>query len=1771
MTKNVIFRVVFLSLSILLIAGASYGQTQINGAASGNWGSTSSWSPATVPNNGMPSGSTYDVTLLSSPAVDITLNISPTIDTLTVDSGSELTANASETLTTTGLTNAGYIDFGNGNTLTVNGATTTSGTLALGSASKGNFNGSLTNSSSFETSGGSTATVSGAFTNNSGGVIYLESTGDVLKVGSLTNNSEVYINTGATLDITGGGSGITDVVAGSSLYVSGTFNVINGGTPTNALADLTTVAGTLIWENGQTLTDTPTGGTLTINSGGALETYSGSKLTLTGSDNVSNSGDLFTDGGSTVTVPGTLTNNSGGFVYLESSGDVLNVGSLSNNSEVYINTGATLNITGGGSGITTVAAGSSLYVLGALNVINGGTPSNGLANLTTVAGTLEWGNNGQTLTDTPTGGTLTINSGGVLETYGGSKLTLTGTSNVSNSGDLYTDGGSTVTVPGTLTNSGFVYLQSSGDVLNVGSLSNSAEVYINTGATLNITGGGSGITTVAAGSSLYVLGALNVINSGTPSNGLANLTTVAGTLGWQNGQTLTDTPTGGTLTINSGGALEVYSGSTLTLTGTDSVSNSGGLYTASKSTVTIPGTLTNNMGGFVYLESSGDVLNVGSLSNSAEVYINTGATLNITGGGSGITTVAAGSSLYVLGTLNVVNGGTPSNGLADLATVAGTLELGNGQTLTDTPMSGTLTVTGSLQVYSGSTLSVANVSNSGNLYTDAMGTVTITGTLTNSGSIYLESSGDVLNVGTLTNTDSVFLDPGATLNLTGAASTNSKTITLDSGGILEISAAKVTISGDGIIDLIGAGNIIEGAASSDVLTLAKGGTIEGSGNIGNNLMGLNNQGIIDAQQAGNPLIIQAVGTTSNSGTMEATVGATLQLDAGTYTQTSTGAIIASETGSALSTVNLENGVVINGGKLTITGTTAAIDLVGTTPTLTLNGVTISGTGSLQLPDGSTTTLLGTNSNTSTIDLNSTASTTTLEIGAASVTLSGAGKIILASDGKDVITGAASSDKLTSANTIEGPGNIGNGNMGLVNTGIIETVAHQTGQTVIDASSAGFTNQGTVEAVASTTLYINNAAGQFTNYNSGTDTLTGGTYIVDGILEFDGASITTDAANITLSGSTAKLENSTNSANALTNLNTIAASSSFDIISQTFTTTGNFTNNGTLAVGSGSKFTVDLSDSLTNFNSTTDTLTGGAYNVTGTLEFAGADIVNNDATIILTGTAAKILNQSAVNALTGFVNNEAGATFEVTGGNVFTTGSSFTNNGTLTVGSSTSKFVVNLADSLTNFSGGTLTGGTYDLTGILQFAGDIATNDANITLTGTSAKILDGSGNSSLTTFATNASGASFEVTGGNVFTTGGSFTNNGTLTVGSSTSKFIVNSADSLTNFNSGTTTLTGGTYNVTGILQFAGANIVNNAASITLTGTTSAIENSSAANGLASFANNTSTGSFTLAGDRTFTTLGAFTNEGAMDISLGSTFTVTGAGDNYMQSAGSTTVDGTLTVNAASTVDITGGTLFGATDNINGNVDLTGGVVNPGNGVDLIGELKVTGTYTQGSAGTVTIDLGGKTAITQYSVLDITKASSLSGTLDVTLVNGFTPVVGDTFDIIDYLSNTGTFTTLNLPTLSGGDEWTETYGAKGLVLEVVSGGAVESGSTSQGIVSASPARRVSRAFGDVSATSTHEPVAILSRVTCFAARSGSCDRAATTAAHGGETAFQATSSASSTISATPHNNIMVVTRSISEARSGASHETSVSATAMARLYVCAYLPSTVGHTMGCN
>src|SRR4029077_15650201 len=96
-------------------------------------------------------------------------------------------------------------------------------------------------------------------------------------------------------------------------------------------------------------------------------------------------------------------------------------------------------------------------------------------------------------------------------------------------------------------------------------------------------------------------------------------------------------------------------------------------------------------------------------------------------------------------------------------------------------------------------------------------------------------------------------------------------------------------------------------------------------------------------------------------------------------------------------------------------------------------------------------------------------------------------------------------------------------------------------------------------------------------------------------------------SLTMSGATAQIEDQTAAADGLTNFatnnGTFAIANGFN-----FPPAGNFPNNGTLNIGSGTKFEVNLANSLTNFNNSTHTLTGGTYINSGTLQFANANIV-----------------------------------------------------------------------------------------------------------------------------------------------------------------------------------------------------------------------------------------------------------------------------------------------------------------------------------------------------------------------------------------------------------------------------------------------------------------------------------------------------------------------------------------------------------------------------------
>ena len=174
------------------------------------------------------------------------------------------------------------------------------------------------------------------------------------------------------------------------------------------------------------------------------------------------------------------------------------------------------------------------------------------------------------------------------------------------------------------------------------------------------------------------------------------------------------------------------------------------------------------------------------------------------------------------------------------------------------------------------------------------------------------------------------------------------------------------------------------------------------------------------------------------------------------------------------------------------------------------------------------------------------------------------------------------------------------------------------------------------------------------------------------------------------------------------------------------------------------------------------------------------------------------------------------------------------------------------------------------------------------------------------------------------------------------------------------------------------------------------------------------SPGSFTVTGRQQFTTTlsGDFSNAGNVTVGKSSGFKVACNSSfmcPYTQTTGMTTVDGTLT--AAFGLNIQGGKLFG-TGTIAASVTSTGSVT-AGDTAIKAGVLSPN-TYTQNAKGSLNIQIGGRTAGTQYSQFTVTNAASLNGTLNLTLINGFVPAVGNAFTILTGSAVTGKFTTVN-------------------------------------------------------------------------------------------------------------------------------------------------------------
>ncbi len=77
-------------------------------------------------------------------------------------------------------------------------------------------------------------------------------------------------------------------------------------------------------------------------------------------------------------------------------------------------------------------------------------------------------------------------------------------------------------------------------------------------------------------------------------------------------------------------------------------------------------------------------------------------------------------------------------------------------------------------------------------------------------------------------------------------------------------------------------------------------------------------------------------------------------------------------------------------------------------------------------------------------------------------------------------------------------------------------------------------------------------------------------------------------------------------------------------------------------------------------------------------------------------------------------------------------------------------------------------------------------------------------------------------------------------------------------------------------------------------------------------------------------------------------------------------------------------------------------------------------GSISLAASNTLVMEIGGTTAGSTYDQIQASGALDLGGVLQISLINGYVPSAGQSFDILNWGSINGTFSSINLPTLAG-------------------------------------------------------------------------------------------------------------------------------------------------------
>ncbi len=968
------------------------------------------------------------------------------------------------------------------------------------------------------------------------------------------------------------------------------------------------------------------GGLLKTAGGGVIQTVGGQSATLDGASQgaLHNAGTFVGTNNSTTFLSGVINNTGsialqaggnltdlrfadgttlqgGGSVVLSDSPNNRMFGAANSGAETATNVDNTISGAGQfgasnsfefvnkGSGVVNASGTNALIVsptgnstLVAAN--GGGFVNQGLMEATNTGGLVlngsQFNNKGGTIAAVGAGNNVYLQSnvvvsGGLLKTSGG--------------GVIETVGGHAATLDGTsqgaINNTGsFVGTNNSttfltGQINNTGSIALSAagnltDLRFADGTTLQ--GGGSVILSDSPNNRLY----------GSANSGAETVTNVDNTI--------------------SGAGQFGASNSVEFINESSGVVNANGTNALVVSPTTNAGLVSANGGGFVN-KGLMEATNTGGLVLNGGQFNNKGAT---------IAALGAGNNVYLQNNVVVSGGLLKTTGGGVIETVGGH----------------TATLDG---------ISQGAITNSGTFVGTNNSTTVLNGVINNTGSILISSGGNLTDLHiadgtTLQGGGSVILSDNPNNRLFGNTNSGAETVTnlnntISGAGQFGVSNSIEFINeGSGVVNANGTNALIVSPTTNAGLVSANGG-------------GFVNKGLMEATNTGG-LVLNGSRFNNKGGTIAA-------LGAG-------------------NNVYLQNSAVVSGGLLKTTGGGVFETVGGQTATLdgTSQGA-ITNSGTYVGTNNSTTVLNGVINNTGSILLSSTGNTTDLHI-ADGTTLQGGGSVILSDNPNNRIFGQTNSgtEVLTNLdNTIKGAGQIGLSNsIGLVNSGVIEStgasnqlvispstnntlpagiVNNASGVIQSGAGSAGLvitdssvSNQGTIQALNGSALTFQPAV---VNQNASGGTLTGGTWnaISTGqaaTLSITGGPITTDAANITLSGSGSTLQawNGTSYVPLENTLTTIAPGGQLHVLANrnyTANTGGNaISNAGSLELGGGT-FTAS---SLTN----SGTLSGfGAVNNTG-----GASVANSGQ---VTATGGNLVLKQGVNG-TGNVTIANGASLDL---------------------------------------------------------------------------------------------------------------------------------------------------------------------------------------------------------------------------------------------------------------------------------------------------------------------------------------------------------------------------------------------------------------------------------------------------------------------------------------------------------------------------------------------